>query len=139
MQLSYKEKTMIKVGDSASLTKTFSDQDVRSFAEMSGDKNPVHLDDEFAAQTQFKKRLVHGILTAGLISAVLGTELPGPGSIYLSQSINFRAPVFIGDTITATATVVKMREGKPIVTLETVCKNQDEVVVLKGEAVLLVP
>jgi len=130
---------MIKVGDSASLTKTFSDQDVRSFAEMSGDKNPVHLDDEFAAQTQFKKRLVHGILTAGLISAVLGTELPGPGSIYLSQSINFRAPVFIGDTITATATVVKMREGKPIVTLETVCKNQDEVVVLKGEAVLLVP
>ena len=130
---------MIKVGDNASLTKTFSDQDVRSFAEISGDKNPVHLDDEFAAQTQFKKRLVHGILTAGLISAVLGTELPGPGSIYLSQSINFRAPVFIGDTITATATVVKMREGKPIVTLETVCKNQDEVVVLKGEAVLLAP
>lgn len=130
---------MIKVGDSASLTKTFSDQDVRIFAEISGDKNPVHLDDEFAAQTQFKKRLVHGILTAGLISAVLGTELPGPGSIYLSQSINFRAPVFIDDTITATATVVKMREGKPIVTLETVCKNQDEVVVLKGEAVLLVP
>ena len=130
---------MIKVGDNASLTKTFSDQDVRSFAEISGDKNPVHLDDEFVAQTQFKKRLVHGILTAGLISAVLGTELPGPGSIYISQSINFRAPVFIGDTITATATVVKMREGKPIVTLETVCKNQDEVVVLKGEAVLLAP
>ncbi|MBC8334186.1 MAG: MaoC family dehydratase [Anaerolineales bacterium] len=139
MQFYYKEKTMIKVGDNASLTKTFSDQDVRSFAEISGDKNPVHLDDEFAAQTQFKKRLVHGILTAGLISAVLGTELPGPGSIYISQSINFRAPVFIGDTITATATVVKMREGKPIVTLETVCKNQDEVVVLKGEAVLLAP
>lgn len=130
---------MIKIGDSASLTKTFSDEDVRSFAEISGDKNPVHLDDEFAAQTQFKKRLVHGMLTAGLISAVLGTELPGPGSIYLSQSINFRAPVFIGDTITATVTVTKMREGKPIVTLETVCKNQDEVVVLKGEAVLLVP
>lgn len=130
---------MIKIGDSASLTKTFSDEDVRSFAEISGDKNPVHLDNEFAAQTQFKKRLVHGMLTAGLISAVLGTELPGPGSIYLSQSINFRAPVFIGDTITATVTVTKMREGKPIVTLETVCKNQDEVVVLKGEAVLLAP
>lgn len=130
---------MIKIGDSASLTKTFSDEDVRSFAEISGDKNPVHLDDEFAAQTQFKKRLVHGMLTAGLISAVLGTELPGPGSIYLSQSINFRAPVFIGDTITATVTVTKMREGKPIVTLETVCKKQDDVVVLKGEAVLLAP
>ena len=130
---------MIKIGDNASLTKTFNDEDVRSFSEISGDKNPVHLDDEFAAQTQFKKRLVHGMLTAGLISAVLGTELPGPGSIYISQSINFRAPVFIGDAITATATIVKIREGKPIVTLETICKNQDDVVVLKGEAVLLAP
>jgi len=130
---------MINIGDSASITKTFSDEDVRSFAEISGDKNPVHLDDKFAAQTQFKKRLVHGMLTAGLISAVLGTELPGPGSIYLSQSINFRAPVFIGDTITAMVTVVKVREGKPIVTLETICKNQNDVVVLKGEAVLLAP
>ena len=130
---------MINIGDSASITKTFSDEDVRSFAEISGDKNPVHLDDEYAAQTQFKKRLVHGMLTAGLISAVLGTELPGPGSIYLSQSINFRAPVFIGDTITAMVTVVKVREGKSIVTLETICKNQNDVVVLKGEAVLLAP
>lgn len=130
---------MINIGDSASITKTFSDEDVRSFAEISGDKNPVHLDDKFAAQTQFKKRLVHGMLTAGLISAVLGTELPGPGSIYLSQSINFRAPVFIGDTITAMVTVVKVREGKSIVTLETICKNQNDVVVLKGEAVLLAP
>ena len=126
---------MLKIGDSASLNKTFSDEDVRSFAEISGDKNPVHLDDEYAAGTQFKGRLVHGILTAGLISAVLGMELPGPGSIYLSQSLNFRAPVYIGDTITATVTVVKIREGKPIVTLETVCRNQDDVVVLEGEAV----
>jgi acyl dehydratase len=130
---------MLKIGDSASITKTFSDEDVRSFAGISGDKNPVHLDDEYAAGTQFKKRLVHGILTAGLISAVLGTELPGPGSVYLSQSINFRAPVYIGDTITATVTVVKIREGKPIVTFETVCKNQDDVVVLEGEAVILAP
>ncbi|MBT3187768.1 MAG: MaoC family dehydratase [Anaerolineae bacterium] len=130
---------MIKVGDSASITKSFSDEDVRKFAEISGDKNPVHLDDEYAAQTQFKKRLVHGMLTAGLISAVLGTELPGEGSIYLSQSINFQAPVFIGDTITATVTVIKIREGKPIITLETICKNQDDLVVIKGEAVLLKP
>lgn len=130
---------MPKIGASASLTKTFSDEDVRSFAEISGDKNPVHLDEEYAASTQFKGRLVHGILTAGLISAVLGLELPGPGSIYLSQSINFRAPVFIGDTITATATVLKIRESKNIVTLETVCKNQDDVIVLKGEAVILAP
>ena len=130
---------MIKVGDSASITKSFSDEDVRKFAEISGDKNPVHLDDEYAAQTQFKKRLVHGMLTAGLISAVVGTELPGEGSIYLSQSINFQAPVFIGDTITATVTVIKIREGKPIITLETICKNQDDLVVIKGEAVLLKP
>ena len=130
---------MIKVGDSASITKSFSDEDVRKFAEISGDKNPVHLDDEYAAQTQFKKRLGHGMLTAGLISAVLGTELPGEGSIYLSQSINFQAPVFIGDTITATVTVIKIREGKPIITLETICKNQDDLVVIKGEAVLLKP
>ena len=125
--------------DSASLTKTFTDEDVRSFAKISGDINPVHLDDDFAAGTQFKQRLVHGMLTAGLLSAVLGTKLPGPGSIYLSQSINFRAPVFINDTITATVTVAKIHEGKPIITLETVCKNQDDAVVLEGEAVLLVP
>ncbi len=128
---------MIKVGDSASISKSFSDADVRKFAEISGDKNPVHLDEEYAAKTQFKKRLVHGILATGLISAVLGTELPGEGCIYLSQSINFRAPVFIGDTVTATVTVIKVREDKPIITLETVCKNQDDVVVIEGEAVLL--
>ncbi len=128
---------MIKVGDSASLTKSFSDEDVRKFAEISGDKNPVHLDDEYAAQTQFKKRLVHGMLAASLISAILGTELPGEGSIYLGQSIKFRAPVYIGDTVTATVTVIKVREDKPIITLETVCKNQDDVVVIEGEAVLL--
>ncbi len=94
---------------------------------------------ETKTENQFKKRLVHGMLTAGLISGVLGTELPGAGSIYLSQSINFRAPVFIGDTITATVTIVKLRKGKPIITLETVCKNQDGVVVIEGEAVLLKP
>jgi len=130
---------MLKIDASASLTKTFSDADVRAFAEISGDKNPVHLDDNFAAQTRFKQRLVHGMLTAGLISAVLGTQLPGPGSIYIRQSINFRAPVFINDTITATVTVSKLRDGKPIVTLNTVCKNQDNLVVLDGEAVLLIP
>jgi len=130
---------MLQIGDSASLTKTFTDEDVRTFASISGDKNPVHLDDDYAAQTQFKKRIVHGMLTAGLISAVLGTQLPGKGSVYLSQSINFRAPVYLEDAITATVTVIKLREGKPIVTLATVCKNQDDVVVLEGEAVLLAP
>ena len=130
---------MLKISDSASLSRTFTDKDVRTFAAISGDTNPVHLDDDFAASTQFKQRLVHGMLTAGLISAVLGTKLPGPGSIYLSQSINFRAPVFINDTVTATVTVTKIHERRPIVTLETVCKNQDDVVVLDGEAILMVP
>ncbi|MBT3322981.1 MAG: MaoC family dehydratase [Anaerolineae bacterium] len=128
---------MIKIGDSASFKKTFSDADVYSFSEISGDKNPVHLNAEYAAKTPFKRPIVHGMLTAGLISAVLGTELPGKGSIYLSQSMNFRAPVFIGDTICATVTVTKVREGKPIITLETICKNQDDIVVIEGEAVLL--
>ena len=130
---------MIKIGESASLTKTFTDEDVRSFAAISGDKNPVHLDDEYAATTQFKKRIAHGMLTAGLISAILGTQLPGEGSIYLGQTLNFKAPVYLDDTITATVTVIKMHERKPIVTLETVCTNQDGVVVLEGEAVLLAP
>ncbi|HIE24444.1 MAG TPA: MaoC family dehydratase [Anaerolineales bacterium] len=128
---------MIKIGDSASIRKSFSDADVRKFAKISSDKNPIHLDEAYAEKTPFKRRLVHGMLTAGLISAVLGTELPGEGSIYLSQSLKFCAPVFIGDKITATVTVIKVREDKPIITLETVCKNQDEKVVLEGEAVLL--
>ena len=130
---------MFQVGDSASMTKTFTDEDVRTFAEISGDKNPIHLDDEFATQTRFKKRLVHGILTSGMISALLGMELPGPGSIYMQQTLNFRAPVFIGDTITATVTVTKVRQDKPILTLATECKNQENTVVIDGEAVLLAP
>ena len=130
---------MLKIGDTASLSKTFTDEDVRAFAAISGDKNPVHLDEAYAAQTQFKKRIVHGMLTAGLISAILGTKLPGEGSIYLGQTINFRAPVYLNDTITATVTIIKLHERKPIVTLETVCRNQDDVVVLDGEAVLLAP
>jgi 3-hydroxybutyryl-CoA dehydratase len=121
------------------LTKTFSDADVRAFADISGDKNPIHLDDEYAEQSRFKQRLVHGMLTSGLISAVLGMQLPGPGSVYIRQKINFRAPVFINDTITATVTVSTVRTGKPIITLETVCKNQDGTIVLDGEAVLLAP
>jgi acyl dehydratase len=128
---------MIKIGDTASSTKSFSNEDVLSFAEISGDKNPIHLDDQYAATTRFGKRLVHGILTSGMISALLGMQLPGPGSIYLTQTLNFRAPVYIGDTITATVTVTKLREDKPIVTLDTTCKNQDGVVVIDGEAVLL--
>lgn len=128
---------MLKIGDYASLSKTFTDEDVRAFATISGDQNPVHLDDEYAATTPFKKRIAHGMLTAGLISAILGTQLPGEGTIYLSQTINFKAPVYLDETITATVTVIKLHERRPIATLETVCKNQDGVVVLNGEAVVM--
>lgn len=130
---------MIEIGDQAAVTKTFSDSDIRSFAEISGDDNPVHLDDDYAAKTRFGKRIVQGILTAGLISSVLGTQLPGPGSVYICQTLNFRAPVFIGDTITSKATVIDVREDKPVITLETTCTNQEGIVVLDGEAVLLAP
>ena len=130
---------MFQIGANASLTKTFTDDDVFTFAKISGDHNPIHIDDDFAATTPFERRLVHGMLTAGMISAVLGMQLPGPGSIYLKQELNFRAPVFIGDTITATVMVTKVREDKPVITLNTVCKNQEGVKVIDGKAVLLAP
>lgn len=130
---------MLKIGDTASLSKTFTDDDVQQFAAISGDKNPVHLDAEYAARTPFKKRIAHGMLTAGLISAVLGTKLPGEGSIYINQSLNFRAPVYLNDTITARVEVINIHKRKPIVTFKTVCTNQDDLVVLEGEAVLLLP
>ena len=130
---------MIKVGDTAFIKKIFSDSDVRAFADISGDNNPIHLDDDYAAGTRFKRRIVHGILTSGLISALLGMHLPGPGSIYLTQTINFRAPVYIGEEITALVTVTKIRDDKPIITFLTQCLNQDGNIVLDGEAVLLAP
>ena len=127
----------LELGASASITKTVTDDDVVAYAEVSGDKNPVHLDDAYAAQTRFGERIAHGMLSAGFISAVLGTKLPGPGAVYLSQTLKFRAPVTLGDEITATATVVNVKEGKPIFTLETVCTNQNGEKVLEGEAVIL--
>lgn len=130
---------MYKLGDSASISKTFSEEDVLLFSEISGDKNPIHINSEFASHSQFGKPLVHGILTSGLISALLGMEMPGPGSIYLKQTLNFRAPVYYGDTITAEVKIIKIREDKPIITLETVCKNQDGTIVIDGEAILKAP
>ena len=130
---------MYKLGETASLTKTFTDSDVLHFSMISGDKNPIHLDDNFASESQFGKRLVHGILTSGLISAVLGMQLPGPGSIYLKQTLNFKAPVFIGDTVTATVKISSIRPDKPIITLETICTNQDGVEVIVGSAILKTP
>jgi 3-hydroxybutyryl-CoA dehydratase len=125
------------VGDKATLAKTFSHQDVVAFAELSGDHNPVHLNDEFAAGTRFGRRIVHGMLAGSLISAILGTRLPGPGSIYLSQTLEFRGPVYIGDTVTATVEVIAVREEKRLVTLKTTCTNQGLKIVIDGQAVVL--
>jgi 3-hydroxybutyryl-CoA dehydratase len=129
----------MKVGETASITKVFTETDIASFAEITGDKNPIHLDEKFASTTRFKHRLVHGILVSGLISALLGMHLPGPGSIYIKQTLNFIAPVFINDRITATAVIISIRADKPIVTIDTICTNQKDEIVINGEAVLLVP
>jgi 3-hydroxybutyryl-CoA dehydratase len=129
----------LKVGDAAELSKTIADEDVRAFAELTGDRNPVHLDEEYAAATRFGRRVAHGMLGASLISAALANELPGRGTVYLSQTLRFTAPVFPGDTVTARVVVKAVREDKPVVTLETVCTNQRGERVVEGEAVVLVP
>ena len=129
----------IKVGDSTTYSKTCTFEDIQLFARVSGDVNPVHLDEEFASQTQFGQRIAHGMYTAGLISAAVGLQLPGPGTIYLGQSLKFRAPVFVGDEITVEMEVTAVREDKPIVTLDVVCKNQHDKVVVSGEATVLAP
>jgi len=128
----------LKVGDAAEVSKTITDADVRAFAELTGDYNPVHLDEEYAAGTRFGRRIAHGMLGASLVSAVLANELPGHGTVYLSQTLRFTAPVFLGDTVTARVVVTAVREDKPIVTLETVCTNQRGERVVEGEAVVLV-
>ena len=125
-------------GNKASRTQTISDEMIRSFADLTGDTNPVHLDDVYASTTRFGRRIAHGMIAAGLISATLANDLPGPGTVYLSQSLQFKAPVYPGDTITATVEVKSTRPDKPIVTLSTICTNQEKKVVLEGEAVVLV-
>jgi len=125
-------------GDTASLTKKIGDTEVRAFAHVSGDHNPLHLDENFAQQTRFGQRIAHGMLSASLISAVIANKLPGEGSIYLAQTLQFVAPVFLGDTVEARVTVIEVREDKPIVKLETVCTNQRNEVVIKGEATVFV-
>lgn len=126
----------LNIGDTATRTKTITDEDVRAFAAVSGDENPIHLDEAFAANTLFGKRIAHGMLSASLISAVLANDLPGHGSIYMGQTLKFVAPVFIGDEITARVTVTSVRDDKPIAKLETVCVNQHNEIVIKGEATI---
>ena len=127
-----------RVGEKASLTRTVTEQDITAFARLTGDTNPLHLDEDYARTTRFGRRIAHGFLTAGLISAVLGTKLPGPGAIYLEQHLRFTKPVYPGDSITAVVEIVRYQEEKGLLTLKTECFNQNEELVLTGEAVLLV-
>ena len=129
--------TTLQAGDTASRTLAISDDTIRTFAEVTGDNNPVHLDDDYAAGTRFGRRIAHGMIAAGLISATLANDLPGPGTVYLSQMLKFKLPVYPGDTVTATVEVLKVREDKPSVTLSTFCTNQNDEVVLEGEAVVM--
>ncbi len=128
----------ISGGMSASFAKTVSDQDIVAFADLSGDHNPVHLDQVYAETTIFKGRIAHGMLSAAFISTVLGTKLPGAGCIYLAQSLKFRAPVKVGDTVEATVTVTAVDQERRQVTLETRCAV-GETVVIDGEAQMMVP
>ena len=127
----------IVVGQSASLERTVTQAVINSFADASGDRNPVHVDPAFAAGTMFKGTIAHGMLSAAYISAVLGTELPGPGAIYMAQSLKFRAPVRPGDKVVTTCTVKEVIPEKKRVVLDTVCKVGDTVV-LEGEATMMV-
>lgn len=128
--------SQLAVGQSASVSRTISESDVYLYAGVTGDNNPAHLNEQYASGTVFGGRIAHGMLTAGLISAALGTRLPGPGAIYLGQTLRFLAPVRFGDTITATVTVRELKQEKNRAILETTCINQDGKVVVTGEAVI---
>ena len=127
----------LKVGQEASISKTVSEADIVAFAQVSGDKNPVHLDAAYAATTMFKERIAHGMLSAAYISAVFGMQMPGPGAIYISQTLNFKAPVKIGDTVVTTVKIIELMD-KRRAKFETVCSVGGKPV-LAGEAVLMVP
>ncbi len=129
----------LELGMAAELTRAYDEWDVFTFAAVTGDLNPAHVDQAFAEQSAFKGRIAHGLLTANLISAVIGTRLPGPGSIYLSQSLKFLRPVSVGDTVTARIAVIEIVKDKNRVTLQTTCANQRGERLLEGTAVVMPP
>jgi 3-hydroxybutyryl-CoA dehydratase len=128
----------LKVGQTAMFGRTVTDADIAAFAGVSGDTNPIHLHDGFARGTRFGQRIAHGLLSASYISTVIGTKLPGPGAVYLSQTMQFMAPVIVGDTITAVATITAIDEKRRRITLKTQCLNGSKIVI-DGEAVVMVP
>jgi 3-hydroxybutyryl-CoA dehydratase len=133
-ELTYED---IQIGDSAAFSKTISEFDIYQFAGLTGDFNPMHIDEEFAKNTFFKERIAHGLLTGSFISTVLGMKLPGPNSIYLSQNFTFTAPVKMGDTIKAIVEVVEKRDDKKLIKLKTQIWNQHEEMVVDGEALVM--
>lgn len=137
--MSGKPMDELTVGMAAELSRTYDEWDIFIFAAVTGDINPAHTDEAFAEETLFRGRVAHGMLTSSLISAVIGTQLPGPGTIYLSQDLKFRRPVRIGDTITARVEIVSLSQEKNIATLRTTCVNQRGETVLEGEAVVMPP
>jgi acyl dehydratase len=132
------ETAIFHVGQTSALSRTVSAEDVEAFARLTGDANPVHLDEAYAATTRFHRRIAHGMLAASYVSALLGTQFPGPGTIYMSQSLKFTRPVFLGDTLEVAVRVLNFRPEKAILTLETTVANQRGETVLSGEAVCLV-
>ncbi len=129
----------IHVGDAAEFAKTISESDIYLFAGITGDLNPAHINETYAAKTFFKTRIAHGMLLGGFISAILGNQLPGPGTIYIRQELNFLAPVRMGETITARAEVMEVIAEKNRIRLKTTCVNQDGTLVLDGEAIVSPP
>jgi len=127
----------MNIGDKAEFSKSITEADLIMFAGITGDMNPVHINSEFAKSSIFGKRIVHGILSLGFISNVLGTQLPGPGGVYIKQTCQFLKPVYIGDTITATVEVTGKDEGLNRVWLRTCCTNQNDQMVVDGEAVMM--
>lgn len=129
----------LKIGDKAQFTKTISESDIYLYAGVTGDFNPAHINAIYAEKTPFKTRIAHGMLMGGFISAVMANQLPGPGTIYISQSLNFLAPVRIGDTITAEVEIVEILAKKKRARIKTTCSNQDGKVVVDGEALVSPP
>jgi len=134
----YQVRVDFNVGEKAEMTKEVTENDITSMAEITGDFNPIHIDEDFANKTRFKGCIAHGVLIDGLISAVLGMHLPGPGAIYLGQTLKYLNPVKEGDTLRAEVEVSKWRPDKKIIHLETRCSNQHNDIVVEGEAVLLI-
>ena len=128
----------LSVGQSAQMVRTVTEDDIVLFAQVSGDNNPVHLDEAFAAQTPFKTRIAHGMLSAAYISAVIGTQLPGPGTIYMQQALRFKRPVKIGDEVTTIATISEIDPVKGRVSIDTVCLVGGKPVI-EGEALVMAP